>query len=63
MGYKHDPNKWSPEYTFEYKAVAKLNAPFVYDAVGKINKPVEVDNLTKHEAYCVAKGLNFLAKE
>ena len=20
MGYKHDPNKWSPEYTFEYKS-------------------------------------------
>ena len=63
VGYRHDVNSWSPVYTFEYRAVAKINAPTMYDATGKIGKCIEVDNLTKHEAHCVAKGLNFLDKE
>ena len=63
VGYRHDVNSWNPVYVFEYRAVAKLNAPMFTDAYGKISKAVEVDNLTKHEAHCVAKGLNFLDKE
>lgn len=63
VGFRHLPNQWDAVYTFQYKAVAKLNAPLMYDANGKIGKPIEVDNLTKHEAHCVAKGLNFLDKE
>lgn len=63
VGFRHDPNKWEPVYTFQYKAVAKLNAPLMYDSEGKIGKPIEVDNLTKHEAHVVAKGLNFLDGE
>ena len=63
VGYRHDVNSWSAVYTFEYKAVAKLNAPMMYDAEGKMHKAIEVDHLTKHEAHCVAKGLNFLDKE
>lgn len=63
VGYRQDVNSWNPVYVFEYKAVAKLNAPMFTDAYGKVSKAVEVDNLTKHEAHCVAKGLNFLDKE
>jgi hypothetical protein len=44
----------------EYKACAKLNTPKLYDLDGNLVKPVVVDNLTKQEAYEVAKGLNFL---
>lgn len=61
--YKSDLNQWSGYMVYEYRAVAKLNAPMYYDAHGKIRKQIEVDNLTKHEAHCVAKGLNFLDKE
>ena len=63
VGYRHDVNSWNPVYVFEYKAVAKLNAPMFTDAYGKVSKAVEVDNLTKQEAHEVAKGLNFLDGE
>jgi hypothetical protein len=63
VGYRHDVNSWSAVYTFEYKAVAKINAPMMYDEKNKLKKQIEVDNLTKHEAHCVAKGLNFLDGE
>jgi hypothetical protein len=62
-GGRYDINTWGIAYIFQYKAVAKLNAPCVYDAVGKITHPIEVDNLTKQEAHEVAKGLNFLDGE
>lgn len=46
---------------YEYRAVGRMNAPQYFDPeTGKLKKSIEVDNLTKHEAYCVAKGLNFL---
>ena len=55
---------WSVHYTEEYRAVGRMNAPQYYDPeTGKLTKSVEVDNLTKHEAICVAKGLNFLDGE
>jgi hypothetical protein len=63
VAYRHNITSWSPAIFYEYKAVAKLNAPMMYGSDGKISKAIEVDNLTKHEAYCVAKGLNFLDKE
>lgn len=51
-------------YTFKYVAVGKSNAPQFYNPeTGKMEKCIEVNNLTKHEAYCVAKGLNFLDGE
>jgi hypothetical protein len=56
-------NTWGIDVIYEYKAVAKINAPMMYDEKNKLKKPIEVDNLTKHEAHCVAKGLNFLDKE
>ena len=59
----YDPNSWNIGYVEEYRAVARLNAPTIYTAEGKLKKQVEVDNLTKHEAHCVAKGLNFLDGE
>ena len=62
--YRHDPNKWEPVYTFEYRAVGRMNVPQYYDnETGKLKKDIEVDNLTKQEAYEVAKGLNFLDGE
>ena len=63
VSFRHNRTTWGAEYVYEYKAVAKLNAPTVYDEYGKFRKPIEVDNLTKHEAHCVAKGLNFLDGE
>ena len=60
---RHDPSQWNPVYDFGYKAVARENAPTIYTAEGKLTQAIEVDNLTKHEAHCVAKGLNFLDKE
>ena len=42
-----------------YRACAKLNAPKIYDD-GIMQTTIVVDNLTKHEAHEVAKGLNFL---
>jgi hypothetical protein len=49
---------------FKYRAVGRMNAPQYYDdETGKLKKSIEVDNLTKHEAICVAKGLNFLDGE
>ena len=63
VGYKHSPNQWEPIYTFKYRAVGRANAPKIYTAEGKLMQQIEVDNLTKHEAHCVAKGLNFLDKE
>jgi hypothetical protein len=60
-GFKPDINTWEGIYFYEYRAVAKSNAPKWYDpARGKYEANIEVDNLTKHEAHCVAKGLNFL---
>lgn len=63
VGYKHSPNQWELIYTFKYRAVGRANAPKIYTAEGKLMQQIEVDNLTKHEAHCVAKGLNFLDKE
>ena len=55
------PNQWGAKAKMEYKAVARLNAPQIFHRdTGKLTRAIEVDNLTKHEAYCVAKGLNFL---
>ena len=54
-------NTWGIDIIYEYKAVAKSNAPKYWNPdTGKYEVAVEVDNLTKHEAYCCAKGLNFL---
>jgi hypothetical protein len=63
VGFRHLPNQWEPVYTFRYKAVGKGNAPKIYTADGRLMQQVEVDNLTKQEAYEVAKGLNFLDGE
>ena len=63
VAYRHDINKWEPDIDYEYRAVGRINAPTIYTAEGKLTKAIEVDHLTKHEAYCVAKGLNFLDKE
>lgn len=43
-----------------YKACAKSNAPSSLFVGNQRVTQIEVDNLTKHEAHCVAKGLNFL---
>lgn len=43
-----------------YRACAKLNAPKVYGIDGLMQPTIVVNNLTKHEAHEVAKGLNFL---
>lgn len=59
VSYRHDPNKWEPIVEYEYRPVGRANAPQYYTAEGKLKKGIEVDHLTKHEAYCVAKGLNF----
>jgi hypothetical protein len=56
-------NTWGIDVIYEYKAVARANAPKIYTAEGRLMQQVEVDNLTKHEAHCVAKGLNFLDGE
>ena len=63
VSYKHDINSWNPICVYQYKAVARANAPKIYTVEGRLMQQVEVDNLTKHEAHCVAKGLNFLDKE
>ena len=48
----------------KYKACAKLNTPKYHNpATGKYEANIKVDNLTKQEAYEVAKGLNFLDGE
>ena len=62
-GYEANPSRSAYVFTFEYKAVAKDNAPKTFNARHELVTEVEVDNLTKHEAHCVAKGLNFLDKE
>lgn len=43
-----------------YKPCAKLNAPSSLYVGNQQVTQVTVDNLTKQEAYEVAKGLNFL---
>ena len=54
-------NTWGMDIIYEYKAASRSNAPKWYDpAKGRYEANIEVDNLTKHEAHCVAKGLNFL---
>ena len=63
VGYRPNINTWTAVMTYKYKAVARENAPKMYNASGVLIQQVEVDNLTKHEAHCVAKGLNFLDKE
>lgn len=61
VGYTQiDPKKWTAMMIYKYKAVARENAPKIYTAEGRLMQQVEVDNLTKHEAHCCAKGLNFL---
>jgi hypothetical protein len=44
----------------EYKPCAKLNAPSKFYIEHQILSNIAIDNLTKQEAYEVAKGLNFL---
>jgi hypothetical protein len=56
-------NTWGIDVIYEYKAVAKLNAPLLYNELSSRSKPIVVDNLTKQEAHEVAKGLNFLDGE
>ncbi len=63
VSYRHDINSWNPVLVYQYKAVAKANAPKIKTADGRLMQQKEVDNLTKHEAHCVAKGLNFLDGE
>jgi hypothetical protein len=63
IAYRHDINKWNPIIDYEYRAVGRMNAPMTLDDDGKLVKAIVVDNLTKHEAHCVAKGLNFLDGE
>jgi hypothetical protein len=65
VGFKpYNVNTWGEyESTYQYRAVARENAPKIYTAEGRLMQQIEVDNLTKHEAHCVAKGLNFLDKE
>lgn len=47
-----------------YKPCPRLNAPQYYNPkTAKLERSIEVDNLTKHEAHAVAKGLNFLDGE
>ena len=46
-----------------YKPCAKLNAPKYYNENMQLESSIAVDNLTKHEAHCVAKGLNFFESE
>lgn len=52
-------NTFAPVIVIEYKACPKLNVPVIYNAEGKLEECVSVSNLTKAEAYAVAKGLNF----
>lgn len=64
VGYKATQKFGEFIYNYQYRAVGKSNAPQYYDnETGKLTKDIEVDNLTKHEAHCVAKGLNFLDGE
>jgi hypothetical protein len=56
-------NTWGIDVIYEYKAVAKLNAPKIYTTEGRLMQQIEVDNLTKQAAHEVAKGLNFLDGE
>lgn len=56
----NDPTFWVSAKHRVYKPCAKLNAPRIYGEDGNLIKPIVVDNLTKHEAHEVAKGLNFL---
>ena len=63
VAYRHHINSWTTDVEYAYKAVARANAPTIYTAEGKMQQAIEVDHLTKHEAHCVAKGLNFLDKE
>lgn len=63
VGFRHVPHQWDAVYMYKYKACARLNAPQHFDEFGKLRKAIEVDNLTKHEAHAVAKGLNFLDGE
>lgn len=59
-GFKPNINTWEYDFSYTYKAVGRANAPKIYTVDGKMQQAIEVDNLTKHEAHCVAKGLNFL---
>ena len=62
-GHRNNLNTWGYEAVYQYKAIGRSNAPMYYDEHNKLQKRIEVDNLTKHEAHCVARGLNFLDKE
>lgn len=60
--FKNSMNSFNPRFVVCYKPCQKLNAPkWIED--GQTKDAIAVDNLTKHEAYCVAKGLNFLDGE
>jgi len=60
---RQNPQKWEPDYEYEYLAVGRSNAPEYYDnTTGKIVKSAHVDNLTKEEAYAMAKMLNFVGE-
>lgn len=58
-GYKPSAVWGEFEYTYTYKAIGKNNVPIYWTDEGKAVSSAVVENLTKHEAYCCAKGLNF----
>lgn len=61
--FRQSQYSWGHSIVSYYKACAKLNAPKYFTADGIVEQPIEIDNLTKQEAYEVAKGLNFLDGE
>lgn len=63
VGYVYNPNTWGNEYTYQYKAVGRSNAPVYWTAEGKAVSSAVMENLTKQEAYECAKGLNFFDGE
>ena len=58
--YRENLNTWELDYTYQYKAVGRSNAPVYWTAEGKAVSSAVMENLTKQEAYECAKGLNFL---
>jgi len=61
--FEHRIQNFHPIFVVTYKPCLRINAPQIFTPQGKIEKQIEVDYLTKHEAYAVAKGLNFLDGE
>jgi len=59
VGHKPTATFGEFEYIFKYKPCPKVNVPTYWTDEGKAVSSAVMDNLTKHEAYCCAKGLNF----